>query len=341
MMMVWSVFAFLLLFGIMPLGMGAVCYKKGNGRTAEYYLLGLMMMLAVFEVIVLPATFTYISLTVVEWIWLAVCVILMVLGYVRQRTAIFEKKTKKNPYVENPVFWVFVALVVIQIVYITLYTHIDDDDAWYVGSAVVSYFTDTINYYSPYSGEVMGYFPSDYTLAPYPIFWAMVSRVINIHPTIFMHSVVPVLWVSVSYVVYFLLAQTMFKGDSSRVSWCMVFMGVLNCFGFFSVRSTAAMLLLRSWQGKATLAVVIIPLTLLIYICAVERNQLTYWIALFITVLAGCTVSSMGVMLMPLLLGSLGLIRVVTKHDWMIVLKLFVCVLPCVVQGLIYLIFLR
>ncbi len=90
--------------------------------------------------------------------------------------------------------WSTLGLIIFQVIYVLLYMHIDNDDAWYVGTALTSYATDTINWISPYTGEWVSAFPGDYTLSPYPIFYAMLGKLIWIHPTVLIHTIMPIIY---------------------------------------------------------------------------------------------------------------------------------------------------
>ena len=313
------------------------------------YLFGLMIEFVIFQIIAVCLTFMKSSLSLLTILWLISCGIVIALGiwtWISQkkmymaktgrhrRKQLFQKSNLENYMVAIAV----IALVAFQVIFVTLHVHEDLDDAWYVGTAVVSYFTDTLNLVSPYTGEIMNRFAPDYVLSPWPIFCAMLGKLSFTHPAIVMHTFIPILMIPLCYIVYFLLANEVFRRNTNKTLWLLLFFCLLNIYGNWSIRSTSTFLLFRIWQGKAILSNSIIPLIICVFIYLVEdkANRKLYFVILLLTVTAGTMVSSMGVFLGPVILFALSLVDLISYRRIENGLRTLICIIPCILQFALY-----
>ena len=345
----------------------------------ESYLYGLMTELVLFQILAICLTFLKSTLSLLTVLWLIGCGLLLASGIwvsvIRRQspepaapeamagermTEDHEKtdsvkeqeeeggmvagrltgRMQRESIWERRIVAVMVAaLMVFQVVFVTMHVHDDQDDAWYVGTAVISYFTDTLNRISPYSMEVMKYFQADRVLSPWSILCAMLGRLSFTHPAILMHTFVPIVMIPLAYVVYWLLAKEIYGRNRNQALWLLFFLCVLNIFGNWSIRSTATFLLFRIWQGKAILCNIILPLVVYIFMKLAEESRskkLTVTI-LCITVTAGTMVSSMGVFLGPAMLFVLSVVDAVSHRRLRNGLIALGCIIPCVIQFGMYL----
>ena len=117
-------------------------------------------------------------------------------------------------------------------------------------------------------------------------------------------------------------------------------------WGNYSVKSNSSFLLFRIWQGKAMLANFIIPATLLFTFKAYENNyRFIDCLLLFIIILAGNLTTTMGIGIPPIVLLMLALAfeinfkNISIKHILIDMLKVFCCIIPSIVTGLIYILY--
>ena len=339
---------------IFPWGIGLNFNRWYVGdRKLPWYktiIFGLMTELVIFQIFAIVLTFMKSSLTLLTTLWVVCCIILILLGMwgrISYRKSVVSRRSRKSKRKKYSLKsqWenIFVALVVIvliafQVVFVTLHVHEDLDDAWYVGTAVISYFTDTLNLISPYSGEVMEQFHPDYVLSPWPIFCAMLGKLSLTHPAIIMHTFIPIIMIPLCYMVYFLLGKEIFKQNTNKALWLLLFLCLLNIYGNWSIRSTSTFLLFRIWQGKAILSNCIVPFIICVFIYLVNdvKNKKLYFVLLLITVMAGTMVSSMGVFLGPVMLFALSLVDLISQRRIGNGLRAFVCVVPCILQFILY-----
>ena len=305
----------------------------------EKWNFGMVLMYAIFEIIVLIGTFTKMSLknvTVCYCIVLSGVIIIAGIIGARMKKRVFS--VGKMPVLsrkEKVLLLIVLLGILYQILFVCFCLQIDEDDAYYVGMAMTSFQTDTISVYHPYLGiPVKLKTMANYVLSPYPIFWAMWSKVLKIHPAILMRSILPAVNIAWSYVVYRLLAKKIFLTERKRIIFLLIVV-LANLFGAYSDRTSAVFLLQRVWQGKGALAAILIPMLWYLLIRLRKEGENTYvYVELFVTILAACLTSSMALFLCPVLLGAFGLEYLISERRWSVVGRLILCTLPCIVLAI-------
>ena len=217
------------------------------------------------------------------------------------------------------------------------YTHIDDDDAFYVATASTTLETDTVFQYNAYTGDEYESLPSRYVLSPFPIFEAGLSRLYGVPSTVLGHTGMFLIFLPVAYFVYDLLGSFFWKNKRKERGLFLLFLAWMNIFGYYSVYTMSTFLLIRIWQGKAVLASVLLPYLLCLCISFfLEKKQEISWVPLVLANISCCLLSSMGVILAPLLTGCFFIISLIVRRDWKRVLVGFLCCLPSIALGIVY-----
>lgn len=313
--------------------------KTGDIDVLEKWNFGMVLMHAIFEIVVLAGTFTKMTLKNVTVFYFAILsVAIMIVGLIGNRTKKRVFSVGKIPsFSKKEMTLLLIVLVGIlyQILFVCLGLQSDADDAYYVGMAMTSFQTDTISVYHPYLGTpVKLKTMANYVLSPYPIFWAMWSKVLKIHPAILMRSILPAINIAWSYVVYRLLAKKIFLTERKRIIFLLIVV-LANLFGAYSDRTSAVFLLQRVWQGKGALAAILIPMLWYLLIRLRKEGENTYvYVELFVTILAACLTSSMALFLCPVLMGAFGLEYLISERRWNVVGRLILCTLPCIVLAI-------
>lgn len=319
-----------------------------------------LSLFCIFEIICVPAIFLHVRLWGVVLLYLAAVLLFLIVLWKKkmlpgQGENRESRKRKISEMLEDPapiqrIRILCILLVIFQLAVVVGYRHTDDDDAWYLGTAVSAYETGEIFAYSPYTGNPMELSDGgDYVLSPLPILWAALGKLLHIHPTILAHTVVPVLMLLFAYAVYGMLGKRLFlhrddteeESKNGQYGACIFFllMNVLNLFGYFSARTSSAFLLFRSWQGKAVFCAILVPLLFycflgLLQTAGVEQNK--ELMGIYLTMGAGCLASFTAVSLMPLLLLAMALTYGVAKRSLSIPLKMCGALLPNVILIVIY-----
>ena len=334
---------FILAMTFIPYFVGCGCIlldrKTGDIDVLEKWNFGMVLMHAIFEIVVLAGTFTKMTLKNVTVFYFAILsVAIMIVGLIGNRTKKRGFSVGKIPsFSKKEMTLLLIVLVGIlyQILFVCLGLQSDADDAYYVGMAMTSFQTDTISVYHPYLGTpVKLKTMANYVLSPYPIFWAMWSKVLKIHPAILMRSILPAINIAWSYVVYRLLAKKIFLTERKRIIFLLIVV-LANLFGAYSDRTSAVFLLQRVWQGKGALAAILIPMLWYLLIRLRKEGENTYvYVELFVTILAACLTSSMALFLCPVLMGAFGLEYLISERRWSVVGRLILCTLPCIVLAI-------
>ena len=305
---------FILAMTFIPYFVGCGCIlldrKTGDIDVLEKWNFGMVLMHAIFEIVVLAGTFTKMTLKNVTVFYFAILsAAIMIVGLIGNRTKKRVFSVGKIPsFSKKEMALLLIVLVGIlyQILFVCLGLQSDADDAYYVGMAMTSFQTDTISVYHPYLGTpVKLKTMANYVLSPYPIFWAMWSKVLKIHPAILMRSILPAVNIAWSYVVYRLLAKKIFLTERKRIIFLLIVV-LANLFGAYSDRTSAVFLLQRVWQGKGALAAILIPMLWYLLIRLRKEGENTYvYVELFVTILAACLTSSMALFHHPFLRDTL------------------------------------
>ena len=334
---------FILAMTFIPYFVGCGCIlldrKTGDIDVLEKWNFGMVLMHAIFEIVVLAGTFTKMTWKNVTVYYFAILsVAIMIVGLIGNRTKKRVFSVGKIPsFSKKEMTLLLIVLVGIlyQILFVCLGLQSDADDAYYVGMAMTSFQTDTISVYHPYLGTpVKLKTMANYVLSPYPIFWAMWSKVLKIHPAILMRSILPAINIAWSYVVYRLLAKKIFLTERKRIIFLLIVV-LANLFGAYSDRTSAVFLLQRVWQGKGALAAILIPMLWYLLIRLRKEGENTYvYVELFVTILAACLTSSMALFLCPVLMGAFGLEYLISERRWSVVGRLILCTLPCIVLAI-------
>ena len=274
--------------------------KKENTNLFLAFIMGYVLEFAFCQIF--AVSYIYLEKTLTELIIvlgiisLSLCVVSVVINMFKAKDIL---KTILNFIKETPKILATLAIILvgIQVYFYGRYMHIDDDDAFYIGTATVAVQTDTLLKYSAMTGEEdYENQISRYRLGPFPIFLSIISELIDIHPAIVARTIFPVIFVPLVYMIYGLIGKELFKEDNKKVWYFIILMNIINMWGNYSGRSNFTFFLIRIWQGKAILANMILPLIVLLFIKAEENDyEFKYCALLFITILAGCLTTTMGI----------------------------------------------
>ncbi len=322
----------LLLLIVIPIFGGTIlCGRKV--KVSTIYIYGWMLMLAVFEVLAVPATFLQLSFRGLTWIWMALIVLLAIIGAFKNYYIVRQIKVarrKIHPY--KILFWL---LCLMQIALVVILWHGDADDNYFLGIANTSLSTNTLFQFDAYTGQKAAAFPLRYVFSPFPVFLGSLSELTGIHPTILAHTILPIVFILLAYIIVRDIAECIWDNEDRAMLFCFV-MAFLNFFGNYSIYTTSSFLLFRIWQGKAIVASVILPL-LILWFLNEDRRGIREFCLLLVIVLAGCGVSSMGIVLQLLLLFAFGVVAVFRKK-WLWVAQIAISSIPCFALSFAYII---
>lgn len=314
---------------------------KNDSQNAGHALLtGYFIMFAFFYLLTMPLLLKSASLHLLVNIFAITCSVASLASIVICRKHIKNHAISVLVFLSksSPIFLLALILILIQGSVLTLYQHIDEDDAFFVATATTAVETDTIVEFDPNTGAPLVKYHMRYVMSPFPIYTAVFSELVMMHPTIVAHNVFPAIFIPLSYLVAYLILSTFFIRQREHADYALFFLAALTIFGNVSVYTSSSFLLFRIWQGKAMLANVILPGLFLYGIHAMQRSRMnTNWIIVAFCVLAACLSSSMAVALAPFLLGVLAVVYTVRQRRFTPLIMSGLCLVPCVICGVIYL----
>lgn len=233
-------------------------------------------------------------------------------------------------------------LFCIQAYAVTFLRHRDIDDAWYLGTAVTDWYTNSLDQFHPYTGAPTApHFAMDYFLSRWPDIFASFAQLTGIHPTILMHTVFPPLLLVFAYAVYYYIGKTFFREDDQKTSIFLIIISVLNLFAQFSTRSSSAFLLLRIGQGKTIMVSILLPLLFALCIEYSRNKNINTCLFLMFANFATCFVSSMGLVLSGFVIGCNVIIYAIRSKSIKIPFFMGFSLIPNLLIGILYLIITR
>ena len=166
----------------------------------------------------------------------------------------------------------FLLLVGFQLYMAFTRASFDGDDAYYVVQALTAQQTDTLYRIDPNRGVSV---PLDarHALALFPIWEAFVGTMCGIHATIMAHSVVPLLLIPLTYLIYYEIGRELFCNKKRLLPMFLTLMALWQMFGNVSIYTTETFFLTRTWQGKSFAGNFIIPAGFWIFLCLFREND--------------------------------------------------------------------
>lgn len=371
----------LFVFGIAPVGIGGL-WTKGMGQKREkilnLYLAGFLSELAVFQLIAVPVMVKEVyGMNLLVYLTTAVFAVLAGAGFIwtflRERglhkqtgqaqACSLRKSTVpgagnearnriRRAAVQNPerlLFWLlFLASVGYQMYMAFAYASFDGDDAYYVVQSVLADQTGVLNRIRPYTGLSTD-LDIRHALATLPLWIAYVARMTGIHATIVAHTLLPLIFIPLTYYVFVQIGRKLFSDGSVKLPIFLTLVSIMQIWGNISIYTNETFFLTRTWQGKSVLAnlILLVELWLMLELCAREKDgvrqkemgsQLSYWLLLAVNHIAAAMMTSMGAFLTAMLFGITALVVVIRYRSWSILWKTALCCIPNVIYLVLLLI---
>lgn len=343
-----------MLFIVLPVWIGIfwIHLLKSQGkleRLLNAWILGLVTMLGVGQIILVPMIAASRTLTGAVMVFKMILTVLAMISFYivlksiretgllsdgKQETETAKVKTVSRPGTWTVVLGVLAAvLILIQALIPVKYQHIDDDDSRFLAEAVSAVVHDTMLKDDPITVDFMywdlGEVRKDLT-SPWMMYVSICSRISDIHPAVFSHTLFPLFMIVICYVVYGMIGRVLLKNDMEKVFLFLIFLSVIHIWGYTSTHTMASMLLLRIWQGKAVVASFIVPLLFyLMYHILREQKAAGYIAALYAVSFAGSLLSGIGIVLVAAMIAIYGLADFAYHRKWKKTLGIWLSAAPC------------
>jgi len=333
--------------------------KRSAGVT---FLLGFLIYLAVFEFIAIycMTTIMYSAFAYCVKYFLIASWTLIVLGIGRVCYAIFIRKDRSlivsgktivMKITETKVYWlIFFGLLAFQLVMSVVMASFDGDDAYYVVESLLAQQADVMNTILPYTGNSTS-LDIRHALAVITMWIGFIAKVSGVHATIVSHSVIPLLFIPLVYLVYAQIGKVLFKDKKEMVPVFLIIVSFLMMFGNVSHYTPATFFLMRTWQGKAMVGNLVFPMIFWIFLEMYENvkasnkeisvdkagtSSVYLWIMLALVNMLSGMCSAMGVIFGSGIIALLSLLLLIFSRNWKVILGAFFCMIPNLIYLALY-----
>lgn len=317
----------------------SLCYRENQGILRNIFT-GVFSAWAIQELLLVPMTFARVSFrtfAILYTVILAAACLASLLFHQRLRETLLQAFKSWKSKLSWPLL-AAVLLIFLQLYFVHHHTYYEWDDAFYVNVANEAIQSNILLGINAETG--VGYsFSLRYAFSLWPIFYAWIGFFTHISPTIIAHTVLPFIIIPFAYMIYYLMACILFPRDSEAQGYFLLFSAILHMFMTQVHFIAGSYLLLTPWVGKAILACAVLPAVVYQYLRLTgESASRGDWIILFLFTLGSCLLSSMGILLLPVFIGSLGLLHALRSRQPSFFLKSVLSCIPCLILGTCYLI---
>lgn len=333
------VFWFVLVLAVLPFGIGELLVESRN--KAQIYLTGLCASWGLYEIFAFVFHCTLWPLSVMTGLWVGSCTVMAGLGFYRCR-ADLRALRKVYPVKMSRGEWLLTAFVAVllltQTAHVCLSTFYGNwDDSTYCAISTTSWYTNTVNRYSPNTGTLGKIlYSGKYSLALWPVFSASLAQLTGVHPAIVFRTLMPVFEVPLAYGVLYLLARFFFPESRKKALCSIVCAQILTMVSADKMGQNSAewWLMVNPWTGKAVASNIMVPLILWIMFnleeAAGTQEARYWWRSLFFACLASCLVAGTMYVLAPVELIIWGVFYLVRTRRWKDICCFLVCGAPSI-----------
>jgi hypothetical protein len=247
----------------------------------------------------------------------------------------------------------FLLLLGFQLYKAVAYASFDGDDAYYVAASLIAQQADTMYTILPLTGRHTG-LDIRHALAVFPMWIAFVAQKSHIHATILSHTIIPLVLIPLTYLVYYEIGRILFgrpdrpakaEGSGENLPLFMILMAVFQIFGNVSIYTNETFFLTRTWQGKAVAGSLVIPALLWLFLllyggrkkgAAAERAGI--WLLLVCVNITAGICSSIAVFLVSILMAVAAFCLAIVERDYKVLFKMGAACIPNAFYVLTYLI---
>lgn len=286
----------------------SVKLKKYSNVEIPYLLLGFIATIALFQLVSVPFLLARPSSYYLFYSFIIIFLTLLILFTKQQK--INPRKLKLEIFKKNQLTIFIFSFIILSIVAVFANKY-DIDDSYYLGISSSSVVGESIYSQDPSTGITEYSIIPFYRIQSWELFIGFVSFVSKLSPSIVAHTVFLPLIVWLFLLAFRRLASKILisKQNSQEVNMLVLFFSISVIFSGVSTMSLSTFAISRSWQGKAIVAAVLLPLiiSLIIDYFAI-KNKRQIVLMLIIAEIAMLSLSSAAIPLSLALLVGIALI---------------------------------
>lgn len=266
---------------------------------AEAYIWGNIILWAIFQMLCVPMGMLGIKFSILSIMYMGIIFILLV--------CLFIISFKYQRWFEIPLYsikkiqwgvWLVILLILGQIFFFVFGAapaHVGGDDSSYIATALDAVENNEIAAIDPYTGQKADKASLiKLALTSWNYYVSFLSEISGIHVAAVAHTFLPVMLVPMAFVVYWLIARFLFCNDKKKVCIFLLCLNLLLFFGAYSRYTLTFRLDMCVWQGKAVMAIIMLPF-LFYYLIRVEEYGKKEVLCILLIIAATCAMSLMGV----------------------------------------------
>jgi hypothetical protein len=292
----------LVLLGIIPVFIGSMAagaFRRENGSCLAFvYLMGIMILVAVMQLLSVPMTFMRCSFSLLVWIYNGITAVLLIFAIVCRRKQLMEIGKESVYRIRNADRrWILViAAIYLPVIAVSFYTpYIYGDDTTYITMVNDILSSDTLYQIDVDTGQEVTWVLAKYSLSAYWTWIAYLAKMSGLHPLFLCKTVLIYFFVPMAYAVQGLLGSFLFRNQERKMIVYMLFVVLVSIFGGFSNYTVTYRLYTWVWQSKAFLAIIVLPF--LFYYCNCIFEYEISWrenVLLLTLILATCSTTLTG-----------------------------------------------
>lgn len=264
-----------------------------KAETSMALFMGYLLYFSVFELIAVPMTLKWVSLTCFAWVWAAVMVITVLTGCILLHGQWARQIREWGNVFRNHSWMLFLvaAVVLLQCLMVAAYQDNTADAAHYIGTVSTSVYTDTLARYNPLTGVIQKKFNIRYDLSAYPMNNTVWCRLLGIHPIVQSKIVMAVVNILMINLIFYQMGKKLFRQDVKKADLFVAFVCLLQLFSY-SLYTSGTFQLTRCYEGKALLANVAIPAAFYAAVCLwMDEKTMNTWVFLVLASISALTFS--------------------------------------------------
>ena len=341
------------ILGIIVFSLPFIVGQVFRSRSISFtYLCGQIILWAAFQIIAVPMVYYRADFSTLFWAYTGIVIVLTGFGiYTLMKGHHKVRKRRARAWWKRLSPFLIIAFLVIgyQMFIYIFGMHLDEDDARWIAEANDALIKNRMLLHNPATGEYIGRFVGEMikdVFSPWSMYLAWLSRMTTIKAVVIAHTVYPPVLLGLSYSAYYEIGSQLFKEKQER-GILLLMVSVINLFMAGNAYTQSVFTLTRIWQGKAVVAAVMIPsiLSIILRIQAPDNGMLSKykqikqrsrktavvqsgefknrntvslkdWLLLFVTGMACCLFSGMGI--------AIGLIMIAIYGAYVVVKGLIV-----------------
>ena len=344
-----QIFAAVLFMLILPtLGGIPICALiKKQYSLSTAYMLGILSEFAFSQLIFVPFVLIRLSFVSCANVLLIFIIIMALLGvYLYWINIKYGRKMQppRKPAgwdIADIILYVGMFALIAFILYNTIVLqHTDDDDSRFVVNAIDMIRTNKLFLTDPATGAALDYWKGELAkdvTSPWAIYPACIARWTGVRAVAAFHSLIPVQVVILASCVFYALAERLFPGERMSKAMFVIFVWMVNLYGYYSLYCAETFLVTRGWQGKSVVAGIGIPAMIMLFLDVYQDlSQRSSYVLIILLNLAMCLLSGMGIIIGAIMVASFSFVYAIEKKSTQIVIWGMLMCLPNILYYAIY-----